>query len=221
MAFLAFQSQKPEVVGPKVAEALQHELEAPNTPAFQVEAGDAGPTTLKVFLKEAMGATASEAMVLAVGSGLAKMLGAGRKEAILFSLHFGLPAARPTHLVVHVARQGIGSHVSGLFYSTPLAKPVAGEVTLEKDGKFAGHAALAEKLNANKLLRKRCEAFARTSANMGGVDITLPRHFRISPCDAGSVLEAATLPLAKMLGFKVLLDAKEYLELVAALEAAL
>lgn len=221
MAFLAFNSQKSEVVGPKVADALKNELLVSSAPPFTVAPGDADPTTVGTFLKELGGHVAGAALQQAVGEGIAGLFGK-KKEAILFNLAFALPAPKSSQLVVQVARQGIGSHVSSLLYSATLGKAISGAVHLNEDDKFEGDEALAKKLNDNKPLRKRCAAFARTEANVGGMDIAIERFFKLAPGEGGkAVLAAATLPRSAMFGFKVLMDAKEFGDLVAALEAGL
>jgi len=202
MGFLAFNGQKPDVVAPKIEDSLRTELGATAALGYSIESGDVAPTTAGTVLKE----------------GLGLLLG-GRKESILFTVHFSLPAPRPLTLAVHVARQGIGSHVSGLLYSASLSKQAPGEVTLDDKGKFQGEASLAAKLNGDKALVKRCVAFSRTAANLGGVDVTVPRFFKLAPEGNGSALVVGTLPKVGMLGFKVTLDAKEFLELAPAIEA--
>jgi len=201
MGFLAFGGQKPDVIAPKIEEALRAEFAATAAVPFKVEAGNATPTSAGTVVKE----------------GLGLLLG-GRGETILFTVHFTLPPPRPATLAVHVARQGIGSHVSGLLYSAALAKAVAVEVMLDEKGKFQGEAGLAGKLNGDKALLKRCVALSRTTANLGGVDITNPRFFKLAPEGSGTTLVVGTLPKVGMLGFKVTLDAKEFLDLATAIE---
>jgi len=204
MGFLAFNGQKPDIVAPKIEESLRTELATTAPVSFTIETGDATPTTAGSVMKEGLG-----------------LLFGGRAESILFTVHFSLPPPRPATLAVHVARQGIGSHVSGLLYFAALSKVASGEAMLDEKGKFQGDAALAAKLNGDKALLKRCVALSRTTANLGGVDVTVPRFFKLAPDGKGTALVVGTLPKVGMLGFKVTLDAKEFLDLSTAIEALL
>ena len=65
-------------------------------------------------------------------------------------------------------RQGVGSHAGLLLYSTPLAKPVGGEIYLE-DPKFFGKSKFkgdpaSERLNGNGDLIKLANELAKTPA---------------------------------------------------------
>src|SRR5438067_10031786 len=116
---LAYTSQDPATVGPKVEEKVREELGASAPVAYQVEMGEAATVSVGSFLRD-------------VGSALV-----GGKDEALFRLNFDLTQPRPAQLQVNINRQGVGSHVGLLLYSTKLAKPVAGEVSLE-DPKFFG-----------------------------------------------------------------------------------
>jgi hypothetical protein len=160
---------------------LRTELAANAAFPFQIQTGDATPTTAGVVLKEGLG-----------------LLFGGRKETLLFTVHFSLPTPRPATLAVHVARQGIGSHVSTVVWATTLSKRIAAEVSLDEKGKFQGDASLAARLNGDKALLKRSCAFSRMQANLGGVDVTVPRFFKLAPEGSGTALVVGTLPKVGM-----------------------
>jgi hypothetical protein len=206
---LAYSTQAPEKVGPRVEELLRTELGSPAPIAYQVEEGDAGKTTAGAVLKEALA-----------------LLLVGKQAVPLFTIHFDLAAPRPATLSVQMDRQGIGCHAGPLLYTTRLAKPVPGEVSLEDlktfgSSQFVGDPQAAAKLNADKTLVKRVNKFARTTGNSGGVELKVPRLFKLVPDGAGSMLVAATLPRPFMLGFKVSMDAKELFEIAGLVESAL
>jgi hypothetical protein len=207
MASFAFSFQKPEVIGPKVAEVVGKELGiAP--PTFEVIMGDAVPTSFKTVLGDA---------------GKALFVGG---SASLFMLSFNLPQPRPFTIKANVARQGIGASVHTLFYSTPLSKPVDAETDLENpkafgSSKFIGGAAAA-KLNANGELVKRANKLARQEAEIAGVTVKTQRLFRlIPPGEEPCTLFVATLARPVSMGMSVALDLKEFLDLADLVEKTL
>ncbi len=205
---LAYTSQDPEKVGPRVEELLRKELgESDPLPYHVVDAGgvDSGVATFTVDTMRFL---------------------FGGKLTVLFTLVFDLARPRPFQLQAHVIRQGIGSHVGALLYAAPLGKPVAGECTLGDhktfgSPKFSGDAAAAGKLNASGDLLKRADKFARTSSNIGGIDTKLPRFFRVGPAAGGGLLQASTLPRSTSIGMGAAMDAREFCDLAALVEAAL
>lgn len=203
MNTLAYSTQDPQTVGAKVEEKLREELGATSPIAFSVEE------------QEGTGFSAGSLL-----RGAARALVGGRSD-IMYTLVYTIPAPRPAELRAHVARQGIGCHVGGLLYSTRLAKDVAGEVVLdEKKPAFTGDGAAA-RLNGLSSLMKRIDKLARTKASIGGLQITMPRCARIVPQQGGALFLLGTLGRAHALGFKVSMDAKEFFDVAAAVEAAL
>ena len=203
----AYTSQDVNYIGPKVEEKIREELGAPSPLPYQVEDGGAGPTSAGTFFSD-----------LATGI-------LGGKSNLLFNLHFDLTHPRPAHLQVSVDRQGVGSHVSLLLYSTWLAKPVGGEIYLEDPktfgkSKFKGDPA-SERLNANGELIKRANTFARTESQSGGLKLTMNRFCKVMPQPNGTMLVIATLPRPTKMGFSVAIDAAEFFDISAMIEAAL
>jgi hypothetical protein len=205
---LAYTSQDAGVVGPKVEEKVREEVGASAPLPFQVEAGEAGTLTVGSFLGDVAGALL------------------GGKDKTLFNLHFDLPAQKPTHLQVSVNRQGVGSHVGLLLYTSKLSKPVFGEVALEDPkffgkSKFAGDAAVCGKLNANGDLIKRANNLARVESQSGGLTLKIKRCCKIVPHEGGSLLIVGTLPRPTKMGMSAAIDAKDFFEMAEMVEASL
>ncbi len=208
MNTLAYSSQQPEKVAPKVEDLLRRELGATTPVPYEVETADANKTTVGTVLKEAIG----------------KFFGSS--EVPLFTLTFNVNAPRTAKVEVRMNRQGIGCHAGTLLYSARLNKKVAGEVTLDdpktfSNSPFSGDPAACERLNANKALLKKANAFAVTKGQAGGMEITIPRFCRIAPDGDGAILVAATLGQPHMLGFKISMRSKDFFELAEMIEAAL
>ncbi len=208
MGNLAFGNQKPEDIAPKIEEMLREELGGNSPVPYTVEDAGASKTTIGTLLKE--------------GAGLLF----GREEVLLFSVVFQLPGKRPATLNAHVNRQGIGAHAGELLYTAELSKPVKSEISLQppkffSGPKFEGDPEKIEKLNANKDLLKQLGKLVRTKANVGGVDISIPFAAIIVPKGNGSILVINTLPRMVAMGFKAAMDAKDFLEIAATIEAAL
>ena len=145
---------------------------------------------------------------------------------MLFTLVFDIGSPRPAQLQASVSRQGVGCHVGVLLYSTKLSKAVNGDATLEPprafgSSKFTGAAATVEKLNKKGDLLKRLAKFARTESQVGGLTIKAERVVRILPQESGALLVASTLPRTTSMGFDGTLDAAEFFEITALVEAAL
>lgn len=201
MNVLAYSTQDPAKVAAKLDEKLRDELGLTAPVPFTVEQG-AG--------------TGVSAGSLIAGAG--RMLFGGTPD-LMYTLVFDIPSPRRVQLRAHVNRQGVGSHVGWLLYATQLAKPVAGEVVLdEKKAVFAGEPALAARLNGNKDLVKRIDKLARTKTNVGGLELTVPRLCTLQP---GSMFLVGTLGRGHAMGFKMSMDAKEYVEVAAMVEAAI
>ena len=144
----------------------------------------------------------------------------------LLVVELDLPGATPGMLHAQVLRQGVGALCGGLRYTFQLAKPVAGEVGIEGHksfgtAKFTGDAAAAARLNGAKDLAKRVDKVLRTESEMGSVKVTSARTFSVSPSNGGSTLTIGSLPRLTSMGMSATTDAKEILEIAAAVEAAL
>jgi hypothetical protein len=200
---LAYANQDREKVASKVEELLRKELEAAGPVSFEVEEANPGETGARSMLKD-------------VGASLF-----GGDAVRLFTIHFHLTQPRPMDLDVHLNRQGAGCVGGALVYDIVLNKRVGSEVSLVDDGKFAGDAEGAGKLNAKKDLLKKCGAFAVKEGGLEGFKLKIPRTLRIAPHPNGAQLVAATLPRSKSMGFSASLGSKEFLEIAALIEAAL
>lgn len=204
----AYTSHKIEVIGPKVEEKIREELGSPAPLPYQVEDGNAGEMSAGKFFGD-------------IASGLF-----GGKSDTLFNLHFDLTQPRPTHLQVTVNRQGVGSHVGLLLYSTWLAKPVASEVWLEDPktfgkSKFKGDPGASDRLNSNNDLIKRANNFARTESQSGGLNLKIKRLCKVMPQPNGTMLLIATLPRPTKMGFSVSIDAADFFDIASMIEASL
>jgi len=204
---LAYTSHKVEVVGPKVEEKIREELGAPAPLPYQVEDGGAGPLTAGTFFRDVAGGIL------------------GGNSDVLFNLHFDLVQPRPVHLQVSVDRQGVGSHVGLLLYSTWLSKAVGSEVWLEDPkmfgkSKFKGDPA-SERLNANNDLIKRANNFARVESQSGGLKLTIKRFCKIMPQPNGTMLLIGTLPRPIKMGLSATVDAADFFDIASMIEAAL
>lgn len=211
MNVLAYSTQDGEKVAAKVEELLRKETGAAAPLTWDVETTGASKVSVGTLLAEGVG------------------LIFGRSEVRLFTIGFNLATPRAARIEINMNRQGVGCHAGTILYSTNLSKPVAGEISLEDpktfgSSKFAGEgpaAANAEKLNSSKELLKLANAFARTKANVGGVDITAPRFFKLAPREGGSILVAATLARSYSMGFKISMESKEFFQIADLIEAAL
>lgn len=203
----AFMSQKPEKIVPQIEEKLRKELGLSAPLLSQVE--DRG----------------AEQGIGAVLKDIAGNLFGG-KENLLFTIHFQIPQPRPVDLDVHVARQGVGAHVSSLVYSTKLSKAVAAETSLEDPktfgkSKFTGDPAASEKLSSKGDILKMANNLARNEGEVGGLKITIKRLCKVLPQAGGSLLVIQTIPRMTSMGFSCSLDAKEFCEVAALIETAL
>lgn len=199
---LAYGSQDKQNVGTKVEELLRKELAAPTPIPYEVEDKEAGETGVTSVLKDYRSALF------------------GGSATPLFILHFQISQPRAAGLDVHMYRQGVGCYSGALVYSTVIGKVFSGEVTLNDDGKFSGNADAAGKLNARKDLLKKCGAFAMTKGGLPGMEMKIPRLFKISPHARGAEIVAATLPRSKSMGFSASMGSSEFFELAAAIETA-
>ena len=199
---LAYMGQDGQTVVPKVEELLSKEL------------GTSGPIPSSV---EVEGGGVSAGSVL-------RDLGAsvfGGNVTPLFTIHFQLTQPRAAQLDVHMLRKGLGCVGGPLAYAAGLSKAIPGDVAMADDGRFTGDAGAADRLNANKDLRKKCEAFAVKKGGLAGSEMEIPRTLKIVSRDGAAQLIAVTLPKSKSMGFSASLGAKEFLELASAVDSAL
>lgn len=206
---LAYTSQDAGYVGPKVEEKIREEIGSGSPLPYAVEDGGAGTASVGSFLKD-------------IGKGLI-----GGSSDTLFFLNFEFPGQRPATLQLSVDRQGVGSHCGLLMYRGSIAKPVAGEVSLEDPkffgkSKFAGEANAAAKLNANGDLIKLANNLARIEGECGGLALKIKRCCRVVPADGGgSDLIVATLPRSTKMGMSAAVDVKDFFALAQMVENSL
>jgi hypothetical protein len=212
MGAYAFMSQKAETIAPKLERRIRREIGSGAPLSYKVEDGEAHAATAGSLLGD-------------VGAALARK---ERGAPFLFRLDFQLPAPRPASLRVSVARQGFGSYVASLLYSTQLRKPIAGEVSFEESSddwrskpRFVGDAATAERLNADRNLIKHVNLLTFPWTQLGSMKISIRRFCTITPAGGGGLLTAAALPRAYWLGFRLTGNAKEFLEVASMIEAVL
>jgi hypothetical protein len=200
---LAYGNQDREKIAPKVEELLRKELAAGGPLGFELEDAPAGDVSTRTLLRDA-------AVALFGGS-----------EIPLFTIHFHPTQPRAFDLDVHLNRQGMGCIGGPLAYATVVNRRVGGEISFGNDGKFAGDAEGAGKLNTKKDLLKKCDAFAVTEGGLDGFKLKIPRTMKIVPHEGGARLVAVTLPRSKSMGFSASLSSKEFLEIAALVEATL
>ncbi len=200
---LAYANQDREKIAPRVEELLRKELSAGGPISYEVQDGGAGETGAGSMLKDA-------------GAFLF-----GGNTTRLLTIRFHITQPRSAELDVHMNRQGAGCYAGSLVFSSVMNKRIAGEVSFGDDGKFAGEGGAAGKLNANKDLLKKCNAFATTQGGITGFEVKIPRYFKVAPNDYGAQIVGATLPRSKSMGFSASFGSKEFLEIVTLIEATL
>lgn len=201
---LAYSGQNGQEIGPKVEELLRKEVGAGGPIAFEVEDAGTAEVSARSMLKD-------------VGTYLFS-----GNTTLLLTVHLHIPQPRVADLDVHMNRQGVGCYAGSLVFSTVIGKKVGGEVSFGDDGNFAGDAAAAGKLNAQKDLRKKCEAFAVTKGGITGFEVKLPgRVLKIAPHERGAQIVGVTLPKSKSMGFSASFGCKEFFEIAAQIEALL
>jgi hypothetical protein len=208
MANTAFGSQKPEKIAPVLEEMLRKEIGAPMPIAYQILNAETRSVSAQSLLSD-----------------YGRMI-VGGNETPLFLFQFTLAMPRPAELQVRVNRQGIGAHVGLLSYAARLVKPIGSEVSLEPPKMFGASKCIGDpqgiaRLNNNGDLLKRLNKLARTESEVGGLKLKIERFLKIVPQASGSLFILNTLPRATSMGFGATLDAKEFLDLVALVEATL
>jgi hypothetical protein len=152
-------------------------------------------------------------------------LGSGAITPLL-TIELDLPGAMPATLQAQLIRQGVGAYCGALVFAFRSAKPVAGEVGFEDHKsfgtpKFTGDPATAARLNGVKNLAKRADKVLRGESEMGSIKVKVPRTFSLTPSDGGSLLVLGSLPRLTSMGMSATTDAREVLDIAAAVEAAL
>jgi hypothetical protein len=206
MNTLAYSTQKPEKVGPRIEEKIRGELGAVAPLSYTVEEGEAGSTSTRRFLSD-----------------VAKAFIGGATNA-LFTLDFDLGRPRPTYLGVTVNRQGVGSYVGHLLYAAELSKPIGGEARLDDEARrphFVGDPAVSARLNESEDALKAIAKLIRDESTVGGMRIEARASCWLLPSDSGSRLVVSTLPKPVRFGMSAIVDAKAFLEAAEAVEAAL
>jgi hypothetical protein len=205
---LIFGNHDPARIAASVEEKVRRSIGAPAPVPYTLEDGGAG--------------SANAASVLV---DIANVLGSGRTTPLL-TIVFEIPGPRTATLRARVDRQGVGGYVGSLLYSAGISKTVGGEVTIEGHKtfgtpKFLGDPGAAGRLNAVKDLAKRVDKLARTEADMVSIKLRAPRVFRITPQGGRALLVLHTLPRLTSMGMGAEVDAREFLQIADAIEAAL
>jgi hypothetical protein len=167
----------------------------------------------------------NKATVMSVLADIGSLFGGGGTNTLLV-VELDIPGATPGVLAAQILRQGVGAITGGLRWTFPLAKPVAGEVGIEGHKsfgtpKFTGDAAAAGRLNNAKDLAKKVDKALRTESEMGAVKVTAGRTFSVAPAAGGSTLVIGSLPRLTSMGMSATTDAKDILDIVASIQAAL
>jgi hypothetical protein len=144
----------------------------------------------------------------------------------LLTVEIALAGAQPATLQAQLIRQGIGAYCGSLLFIFGLAKPITGEVGIEDhksfgSPKFIGDPDLAARLNGVKDLAKRADKVLRSEADMGSIKVKMPRVFRLSPANGGALLVLGTLPRLTSLNTSATTDAREIMEIAAAVQGAI
>jgi hypothetical protein len=201
---LAYGGQDPQKIGAQVEELLRKELGAGGPILFEIEDAGTAEKSASSILKD-------------VGTHLFS-----GDTTRLLTLHFHITQPRAAELDVRMNRQGLGCYAGSLIFSTVIGKKVGGEVSFSDKGEFAGDATAAGKLNAQKDVRKKCEAFAVSKGGITGFEVKLPsRTFKIAPHERGAEIVGVTLPKSKSMGLSATFNSKEFFELAAQIEALL
>ncbi len=168
-------------------------------------------------LRKELGATSSVSYTIESG-----------KSKAPFYIDFDLPANRPTQLRAFVIKNGLfGAASPELYYTARISKPLGNHVQLVQEGNkfprrvigFEGDAAASAKLNANRELFKRAEAFCRDMVTVSNYVAEILSRFEIVPQPVGSILTVYTL--AKSGWFGGSFDVKEFLDIAAMVERTL
>jgi hypothetical protein len=215
---MLFFSDKLEKNAPKIEAKLRKELGAGQPLAWQSEAqGSFRPDTLGGLARELFEDAA------------AKLKGQEGGFRPLYTVRFDVPQPRPIEVRVAVVNAKNRVVLGPLFFATRLPRRLAGAVRLQDEDdaglfgrrKFEGDAALAEKLNGDKALVKMANRLSRSKYALEKFEIEGPCHFRLSPDGDGTLLTVSTMARSTWFGMGSAFDAKDFLAIATALEAAL
>jgi hypothetical protein len=199
---LVYGNQKQDEISTKVEELLRKELGSGSLIPYNTESQTSEETGVKTTLHDVWSALKSG------------------QTTELFSIHFQLRTPRAFDLEVHMNRQGMGCYAGPLVYTAAIEATVISEVVFDEKGQFVGDG-VASKLNANKDILKKSDAFAVNRGGISGFELKIPRYLKIIPQASGAQITAATLPRSKSMGFSATFLTKEFLELVQKLEDTL
>lgn len=204
MLNFVYNSQDPNKIVPVVEETLRKELRLPaQVPCQVILTGENGVSAKSLILDSLNVVTT------------------------IYFLQFTVPGPRPFQLQVRVDREGKGALLGSLTYSASLAKPVAGEVSLEPPkvfgaSKFVGNDQTASRLNGNKALIKKANQLTQTESELGQYKFKIERYLKITPQGSYPLLTVHSLPRkAGMVGLNATLNSNDFVELVSLLEPIL
>lgn len=201
---LAYSTQDPLKVAGYVEEKLRKETGSAAPIPFTTEQMETDKTSAKTMLKDMGG-----------------MLFGGNVN-ILFKIIFDIAAPRAAQMQAFATRQGVGCIVHSLVYSTVIAKPITGEVTMDPvKNIFNGDAAIVAKLTGKGDLVKRIIKLARTKSDVGGISFSQPRYVELLPLENGCLFALGTIPRQTGMGFDASLDSREFFDIAAMVEAVL
>ncbi len=205
---LVYGNQQPDKLAAGVEEIVRKDL------------GSASPLPYRV-LDVADGKATVGSVLVDIGN----VLGSGTVTPLL-TVEIALAGSQPATLQAQLIRQGVGAYCGTLTFLFGLSKPVAGEVGFEEHksfgtAKFTGEPSLAARLNGVKDLAKRADKILRSEADMGSIKVKVPRVLRLSPVSAGSLLVLGTLPRLTSLNTSATTDAREIMEIAAAVLVAI
>lgn len=199
-----YNSQDPNKIVPVVEETLRKELRlSAHAPCQVIPTGENGVSAKSLILDSL------------------------NVQTTIFFLQFTVPEPRPFQLQVKIDRQGKGALLGSLTYSASLAKPIAGEVSLEPPkifgaSKFVGHDQTASRLNGNKALIKKANQLTQTESELGRYKFEIERYLTITPQESSSLLTVHSLPRKTgLVGQNATLNSNDFIELLSLLEPAL
>jgi hypothetical protein len=205
---LVYGNQQPEKLAAGVEEIVRKDL------------GSATPLPYRMV--DVAGGKATVGSVLV---DIGNAIGSGQVTPLL-TVEIALAGAQPATLQAQLIRQGVGAYCGALVFVFGFAKPVTGEVGFEEHKsfgtpKFIGDPGLAARLNGVKDLAKRADKVLRSETDMGTIKVKVPRVFRLSASNGGSLLVLGTLPRLTSLNTSATTDAREILAIAADVLAAI
>jgi hypothetical protein len=201
---LAYTSQKPENVAPKVEEILRKDLGLTEPLTYTIEIENTEKVSVGSMLVDA-------------GTFLF-----GGNETPLFTVCFKLTSPRQVGIRIQVMRHGVGCHAGTISFLTVLGKPVTGEAALEEPktfgtSKFVGSSNVIEKLNSGKDILKIADKLARVKSDVAG-GMKMNRFCKIIPSENGTLFVVSTLGRSTSMGFSATTDAGDFISLADMIE---